>query len=106
MRLLNTPNGGMTLVRANGHVDESRSLYRTVVWRLWVRGRTANLAGDKEFDRLEQFAKLKAPPPVKFKDLEEVVSHKISYKPMPFDVRADFVKVTGDTVLGSGHHSD
>ena len=39
------------------------------------------------------------PPPVKFKDLEEVVSHKINVNLMPFDVRADFVKVTGDTVL-------
>ena len=36
---------------------------------------------------------------MKFKDLEEVVSHKISVNLMPFDVRADFVKVTGDTVL-------
>src|SRR5712691_986532 len=53
----------------------------------------------KQFDRLEQFAKLSKPPAVKFKDLEEVVSHKISVNLMPFDVRADFVKVTGDTVL-------
>ena len=53
----------------------------------------------KEFDRLEQFAQAAAPPPVKFKDLEEVVSHKISVNLMPFDVRADFVKVTSDTVL-------
>jgi len=36
---------------------------------------------------------------VKFKDLEEVVSHKISVNLMPFDVLTDFVKVTGDTVL-------
>jgi hypothetical protein len=53
----------------------------------------------KQFDRLEQFAKLMKPPQVKFKDLEEVVEHKISYNLMPFDVRADFVRVTGDTVL-------
>src|SRR5207253_1174558 len=53
----------------------------------------------KQFDRLEQFYKLQKPPDVKFKDLEEVVSHKISVNLMPFDVRADFVKVTGDTVL-------
>ncbi len=39
------------------------------------------------------------PPQVKFKDLEEVVSHKINVNLMPFDVRTDFVKVTGDTVL-------
>ena len=36
---------------------------------------------------------------VKFKDLEEVVSHKISVNLMPFDVQTDFVKVTADTVL-------
>jgi GWxTD domain-containing protein len=54
----------------------------------------------KEFDVLEQYAKLNAPPPVQFKDLEEeAVSHKIILNLMPFDVRADFVKVTSDTVL-------
>ncbi|HEX4485148.1 MAG TPA: GWxTD domain-containing protein [Terriglobales bacterium] len=53
----------------------------------------------KEFDRLETYSKLMKPPAVKFKDLEEVVSHKISVNLMPFDVRADFIKVTGDTVL-------
>jgi GWxTD domain-containing protein len=54
----------------------------------------------KEFDILEQFAKLNRPPAIKFKDLEEeVVSHKIITNIMPFDVRADFVKVTSDTVL-------
>jgi len=53
----------------------------------------------KEFDRLEQFAKLQAAPAVKFKDLEEAVSSKMILNPMPFDVRSDFVKVTSDTVL-------
>src|SRR6202048_1653700 len=53
----------------------------------------------KQFDRLEQFAKLQAAPAIKFKDLEEVVRHKITVNLMPFDVRADFVKVTSDTVL-------
>jgi len=53
----------------------------------------------KQFDRLEQFAKLQAPPAVKYKDLEEIVNTKIITNLMPFDVRTDFVKVTGDTVL-------
>ena len=51
------------------------------------------------FDRMSQFAALQKAPPVKFKDLEEVVSSKIRYNLMPFEVRADFVKVTDDTVL-------
>jgi len=55
----------------------------------------------KQFDRLELFAKLNAPPPVKFKDLEGFMSnHKIlTGPPFPFDVRMDFVKLTADTVL-------
>ncbi len=53
----------------------------------------------KQFDRLEQFAKLNRAPTVKFKDLEEVITTKIHYNILPFDVRADFVKVTSDTAL-------
>jgi GWxTD domain-containing protein len=60
---------------------------------------TSNQA--KEFDRLEQFSKLQAPPVVKFKDLESfLVNHKVLSGPFfPFEVRTDYVKVTEDTVL-------
>jgi GWxTD domain-containing protein len=57
------------------------------------------LQNSKEFDKLEMLAKVQAPPQVKFKDLEEVVSHHININLMPFEVRTDYVKVTGDTVL-------
>jgi GWxTD domain-containing protein len=55
----------------------------------------------KQFDRIELAAKVFAPPPVKFKDLEAFVSeHKIlTGPPFPFDVRTDFVKVTDNTDL-------
>ena len=53
----------------------------------------------KIFDKMNTLARAQAPPPVKFKDLEEVVNHKITMNLMPFEARADFVKVTGDTVL-------
>ena len=55
----------------------------------------------KQFDRLELAAKIFAPPPIKFKDLESAISeHKIISGPIfPFDVRTDFVKVTENTVL-------
>jgi GWxTD domain-containing protein len=53
----------------------------------------------KEFDKMEMLAKVQAPPPIKFKDLEEVVNHKISYNMMPFQIRTDYVKVTDDTIL-------
>jgi GWxTD domain-containing protein len=53
----------------------------------------------KQFDRLETFYKLQKAPEVKFKDLEEVVKSKIIVNLMPFDVRADFVKITSDAIL-------
>jgi 5-hydroxyisourate hydrolase-like protein (transthyretin family) len=53
----------------------------------------------KQFDRLEQFAKLQQAPKIKFTDLTEEVNSKVILNPMPFDVRSDFVKVTSDTVL-------
>jgi len=53
----------------------------------------------KQFDRLEQYAKLNQAPAIKFKDLAEEVGHHITYNPMPFDVRTDFVKITSETVL-------
>ncbi len=59
----------------------------------------SGMINSHEFDRMEMMAKVQAPPPVKFKDLEEVVSHKINVNLMPFEVRVDYVKVTGDTVL-------
>jgi hypothetical protein len=54
----------------------------------------------KEFDRIELAAKLFAPPPIKFGDLDAALdafssTHKLlNGPPFPFDVRTDFVKVT------------
>ena len=60
---------------------------------------TAALDSHNEFTRLEQFAKVQAPPPVKFKDLEEVVSSRILRNQITFDYQYDFLRITGDTIL-------
>lgn len=64
-------------------------------------GPLASSQQSKQFDRIELAAKIFAPPPVKFKDLENAISeHKLMSGPIfPFDVRTDFVKVTDNTVL-------
>jgi GWxTD domain-containing protein len=96
--LLNTPNAGLTLYEQMGMSSKADRFSGGGLERLG-RGPFSNDLQTKEFDRLEQFYKLQKPPAVKFKDLEEVVSHKISVNLMPFDVRTDFVRVTSDTVL-------
>jgi GWxTD domain-containing protein len=96
--LLYTPNAGLTLYEQMGMANKTSRFNGGGLERLGVGPFNQDLQ-TKQFDRLEQFAKLNKPPAVKFKDLEEIVSHKITVNLMPFDVRADFVKVTSDTVL-------
>ncbi|MBV8894505.1 MAG: GWxTD domain-containing protein [Acidobacteria bacterium] len=96
--LLYTPNAGLTLYEQMGMGNKASRFTNGGLERLGT-GPMASSESAKEFDRLEQFAKLNRPPEVKFKDLEEVVTHKISVNLMPFDVLTDFVKVTSDTVL-------
>ncbi len=93
-----TPNAGLTLYESMGMANKGSRFTNGGVEQLG-QGPMSNSLQANEFERLEQFAKLQGAPAVKFKDLEEIVSHKISVNLMPFDVRVDFVKVTSDTVL-------
>ena len=93
-----TPNAGLTLYEQMGMANKTSRFTGGGLEQLGS-GPFNNDLQAKQFDRLEQFAKLSRAPAVKFKDLEEVVTHKINVNLMPFDVRADFVKVTSDTVL-------
>jgi len=92
--LLHTP-GGSTLYEQMGLGKKSDRMDPFAANAGPVQG----LQNTKEFDKMEMLAKVQAPPPVKFKDLEEVITHKISVNLMPFEVRTDYVKVTDDTVL-------
>ncbi len=97
--LLYTPNGGLTLYEQMGMSSKASRFTNGGIERLGSSPFNKDLQ-TKQFDRLEQFAKLNKAPAIKFKDLEnELVTHKVILNPMPFDVRADFVKVTSDTVL-------
>jgi GWxTD domain-containing protein len=96
--LLYTPNAGLTQYEQMGLASKAQRFTGNGLERLGL-GPMSDMENSKEFDRLSDYAKLNAPPPVKFKDLEEDVRHKIVYNLMPFDVLTDFVKVTSDTVL-------
>ncbi|HEX7895407.1 MAG TPA: GWxTD domain-containing protein, partial [Terriglobales bacterium] len=96
--LLMVPNAGLTMYEQFGMASKS-SRFNNGMERLGVGPNEMADLQTKEFDRLEQWAKLNQAPPVKFKDLEEVVRSKITYNAMPFEVQTDFVKVTNDTVL-------
>ena len=96
--LLYTPNAGLTMYEQMGMSNKASRFSGGGMERLGAGPNSSSLQA-KEFDRLEQYSKLMAAPPVKFTDLTEEVNSKIILNPMPFDVRSDFVKVTSDTVL-------
>ena len=94
------PGGGPSMLESMGLSTQAARFTRS-------DGSTAPLGpagmntmdSQDEFTRLEQFAKVQAPPPVKFKDLEEVVSSRILRNQISFDYRFDFMRITGDTIL-------
>jgi GWxTD domain-containing protein len=96
--LLYTPNAGLTLYEQMGQSTKAQRFNGSGLERLG-KGPDSSMNEAKQFDRLEQYSKIMAPPPVKFTDLTEEVNSKVILNPMPFDVRSDFVKVTSDTVL-------
>ncbi len=95
--LLHVPGAGLTMYESMGLANKADRFNGGL--EALGASPLSPMNASKQFDRLEQFAKLQAAPKIKFKDLEEVVTHKISVNLMPFEVRADFVKVTSDTVL-------
>jgi GWxTD domain-containing protein len=93
--LLHVPGAGLTQYEQMSHKDKTDRFQGGGLESLGTDPHSAQ-SQTKEFDRLELAAKLFAPPPVKFADLDAFVSqHKVlTGPPFPFDVRTDFVKVT------------
>src|SRR5450432_58479 len=96
--LLHTPNGGLTDMETMG-MSSKAGRWNGSNETLGLGPLGQSQLQSKEFDNLERFYKLQQAPPIKFKDMETLVGHHITYNPMPFDVRVDYVKITGDTVL-------
>jgi len=97
--LAKVPGAGMTQWEEMGQAKKANRFAGGV--ETLGTGPLSSGQASKEFDRIELAAKLFAPPPVKFKDLDNFITeHKIINGPiMPFDVRTDFVKVTENMVL-------
>ena len=93
--LLNVPGAGLTNYEEMNHKDKADRFKGNSLENLGG-GPEGEAQQGKVFDRIELMAKIFAPPPVKFKDLDNFISeHKLLSGPVfQFDVRTDFVKVT------------
>jgi GWxTD domain-containing protein len=97
--LAHVPNAGLTQEESMGKAKKSDRFAGNL--ETLGAGSRSNMNQSKQFDRIELMAKIFAPPPVQFHDLEAFMTeHQLLSGPIfPFDVRTDFVKVTESTVL-------
>ena len=98
--LKNVPGAGETMYEEMGQSTKADRFKGGGLEQLGA-GPGTQSQQSKEFDRIDQFAKLFAPPPVKFADLDEFLSSAkvLNGPPFLFDVRTDYVKLTSDTVM-------
>jgi GWxTD domain-containing protein len=98
--LKHVPGAGQTLYEQSGQSKQADRFSGGGLEQLGA-GPMSSQNQSKQFDRLDRYAKLMAPPEIKFKDLESFMttSKILTGPPFLFDVRTDYVKVTNDTIL-------
>jgi len=98
--LKHVPGAGLTQYEEMGQAKKADRFSGGGLEQLGA-GPMSSSQQSKEFDRLDTFAKLFAPPPVKFADLDDFLatSKVLSGPPFLFDVRTDYVKLTNETVM-------
>lgn len=96
--LLDVPGAGLTEMESMGLASKSDRFNNTdgthLARPLGMTPETMN-----EFSRLDLYAKIQQAPPVKFKDLEAVVTSRLVRDQVKFEYRWYFLRITSDTVL-------
>lgn len=101
--LLWVPGMGLTEAERLGGISKAERIgTRTMAneaTRRWGNPLKTFTRKDDLFDRLSRYAKLQAPPTIKFKDLEGMVDINLYYNQLPFTVRHDLIRVTPTSYL-------
>src|ERR1700722_12298781 len=96
--LMYVPNAGLTLMEQMGLACKADRFTRSDGTHLGT-GSMPLPDSMSEFNRIEQFAKINRPPAIKYADLEAAVNSSIKYNLLPMKVNADYIPVTGSSVL-------
>ncbi len=96
--LLYVPGAGLTLAESMGMSDKTARFNNTDGTHMAqpLGGQPESMS---EFSRLDLYAKIQQAPPVKFKDLEAVVTSRLVRNQIAFDYRWDYLRITSDTIL-------
>jgi len=96
--LLYVPGAGLTLGESMGLSSKTARFNNTDGTHMAqpLGGQPESMS---EFSRLDLYAKIQQAPPVKFKDLEAVVTSRLVRNQIAFDYRWDYLRITSDTIL-------
>jgi GWxTD domain-containing protein len=92
------PGAGLTIAESMGMASKTQRFQNTDGTHM-AESQGGQPESYNEFTRLELYAKIQQAPPVKFKDLEAVVTSRLVRDQVKFDYRFDFLRITSDTVL-------
>src|SRR5271154_1790634 len=96
--LLYVPGAGLTLGESMGLSSKTARFNNTDGTHM-AQPLGGQPESQSEFSRLDLYAKIQQAPPVKFKDLEAVVTSRLVRNQIAFDYRWDYLRITSDTIL-------
>ena len=94
--LLHVPGAGLTWAEQFYGIDKAERLNQNGAS---IGSPLGNTSRTNPFDKLQLMADIFKPPEIKYKDLEAVITTKLSFNVLSFGWRTDFVRVTEDAVL-------
>lgn len=97
--LLYVPGAGLTMSESMGLSTKADRFSRTDGTRMGTPMGGQQSIRYNQFERLQLYADIHKPPPVKFRDLESVVDSTIEYNTLPFLLDISYVKITDSSVL-------
>jgi GWxTD domain-containing protein len=99
--LINVPGAGLTLAEQMGYATKrDRAYFNPTGYGDPNNGESkGQRTKDSPFTLMEKYFTVQRPPKIKFEDLKTVVTTHVSFSTLPYDVRADYIKLSEDKVL-------
>lgn len=99
--LTNVEGLGLTTAEELGLADKrDRPYLSPYAWNDMSNPNRANMwQKDSPFARMEQYFNLQRPPQIKYEDLKVAVSTRISYNPLSYNVRMDYIRLSSEKVM-------
>jgi len=95
------PNAGLTQAEQTGQSTKLARFQNTDGTHCGAPLGGSRPESYNEFTRLATLSNLERPPAIKFRDLEEVITTRMTFNSLPMQVRVDYLRVTDSSVTAN-----